>query len=251
MDEWKQEKVHELKEELRSGRINRREFVGLLTALGLSVSALGLAADRAAAAEGQAKSGYTIIINPNKCTGCLSCAEACAEKFMPEVDPEGAKQSINLEYARIRPMRFQYVDFVNVCQHCELIKWAEGSDHHPCETVCPTGALHTVQKGEGQKGLTGMGYMTVDRQRCLGLDNCGRCLEICEEQFGSGISFDPKERKAQVCTRCGGDPACVKACPEGALEFIPVLVNGRYYAQNPDDAAELQYRKLYNKARDL
>jgi Fe-S-cluster-containing hydrogenase component 2 len=250
MDTSPQEKAQELKEDLRSGKISRREFVRLMAALGASASAFGLSTGNAAAAE-EAKAGYTILINPSKCTGCMSCAMACAEKFMPDVDPEGAEQSINLEYSRIRPMRFQYVDFVNVCQHCELIKWAEGSDQHPCEAVCPTGALHTVQQGEGKDSYTGMGYMTVDRQRCLGLDNCGRCLEVCEEQFGSGISFDPKEKKAQVCTRCGGDPACVKACPEGALEFVPILVNGRYYAQNPDDAAELQYRKLYNLTRDL
>ena len=251
MDESRHQKAEELKEELRSGRLTRREFVRLMTALGLSASAMGLAADTAAAADDENKAGYTILVDPVKCTGCLSCALACAEKFMQEVDPEGAKQSINLEYSRIRPMRFQYVDFVNVCQHCELIKWAEGSDQHPCEAVCPTQALHTVHQGEGQDGYTGMGYMTVDRDRCLGLDTCGRCLEICEEQFGSGISFDPKEKKAQVCSRCGGDPACVKACPEGALQFVPILVNGRYYAHNPEDAAELQYRKLYNVAREL
>jgi Fe-S-cluster-containing hydrogenase component 2 len=251
MDGSKQERVQELKEDLWAGRISRRDFVRLMFALGVFASVPGLAVDKAAAAEGEAKAEHTIIVDPGKCTGCLSCALACAEKFMPEVDPEGAKQSINLEYARIRPMRFQYVDFVNVCQHCELIKWAEGADQHPCQAVCPTGALHTVQEGEGKEGYTGKGYLNVDRDKCLGLDACGRCLEICEEQFGSGVSFDPLEKKAQVCTRCGGDPACVQACPEGALEFIPVLVNGRYYAQNPDHAAELQYRKLYNQARDL
>jgi len=93
--------------------------------------------------------------------------------------------------------------------------------------------------------------MTVDRDRCLGINDCGRCLEVCEEQFGSGISFDPIEGKAQVCTRCGGDPECVKACPEGALAFIPVQVNGRYYANSPDHAAELLYKKMFNVEREL
>lgn len=260
MDESKKDQIGELKEELRKGRISRREFVRMMTAVGISASALCIMSDRSSAKESkkggrtsqpEAKAGYTIIVDPVKCTGCLACAVACAEKYMKEVAPEEAKNTINLEFSRIRPMRFQYVDFINICQYCELIMWAEGSDKHPCEAVCPTKAIHPVPEGEGKPGLTGMGYLTVDRDKCLGVDSCGRCLEICEEQFGSGISFDPIERKAQICTRCGGDPACVKACPENALEFKPVLVNGRYYAHTPDQAAELLYRKMYNVKRDL
>lgn len=259
MDESKKKQVEELREELQKGRINRREFVRMMTAVGLSATAFGAMMNTASAKEEEkkedkqpeGKSGHTIIVDPVKCTGCMACAVACADKYMQEVAPKAAKNTVNLEFARIRPMRFQYVDFVNVCQYCELIKWAEGSEKHPCEAVCPTQALHKVQEGEGKKGYTGMGYMTVDREKCLGLDSCGRCLEVCEEQFGSGISFDPVERKAQVCTRCGGDPECVKACPENALEFKPVLINGRYSAHTPDQAAELLYRKMYNIKRDV
>ncbi|MFW6414804.1 MAG: twin-arginine translocation signal domain-containing protein [Thermodesulfobacteriota bacterium] len=256
MTDFKQEKVSKLKQEYDRGAISRRDFIRLLTALGVSVSAVGMFSDSALAGEQgstpQPQENYTIVFDPTQCTGCLSCAVACADKFMQEIAPEQAKDSINLEFSRIRPMRFQFVDFVNICQYCELIKWAEGTSQHPCQAVCPTGAILTVDKGEGKKGYTGMGYMTVDREKCLGIQNCGRCLEVCEEQFGSGISFDPIEGKAQVCTRCGGDPECVKACPEqGALKFIPTLVNGRYYANQPDEAAELLYKKMYNKNRGL
>jgi len=250
------EQISELKSQFQKGAISRREFLRMLTALGISVSAAGVFMDAAAAAsdkteDSEPKSGYTILFDPDKCTGCMACAVACAEKHMKAIAPEEARHTINLEFSRIRPMRFQFVDFVNVCQYCELIKWAEGSEQHPCEAVCPTAALHRVKAGDGEEGLTGMGYMTVDRDRCLGINDCGRCLEVCEEQFGSGISFDPIEGKAQVCTRCGGDPECVKACPEGALAFIPVQVNGRYYANSPDHAAELLYKKMFNVEREL
>ena len=97
-----------------------------------------------------------------------------------------------------------------------------------------------------------MGYKWVDREKCLGLDKCWRCAEVCEEQFGSGISFDPIEKKAQVCSRCGGDPECVKACPEPlALQWVPALRNGRFNAQPPAALAELYYRKMFNARRDL
>jgi Fe-S-cluster-containing hydrogenase component 2 len=97
-----------------------------------------------------------------------------------------------------------------------------------------------------------MGYKWIDREKCLGKDKCIRCAEICEDQFASGISFDPIEKKAQSCSRCGGDPECVKVCPEPlALQFIPAMRNGRFHAQHPTAYAELLYRKMYSARRTL
>jgi Fe-S-cluster-containing hydrogenase component 2 len=149
-------------------------------------------------------------------------------------------------------MRFQYIDVVNVCTYCTLEEWAEGSTDNPCAEVCPEDAIYTVPEGEGKEGVYGMGYKWIDRDACLGLEKCWRCLEVCEDQFGSGISFDPIEQKAQSCSRCGGDPECVKACPEPlALQFVPVGRNGRYFANTPSDYAELLYGKIFNKRRKL
>jgi len=182
----------------------------------------------------------------------MLCAVACAEMWAAEIAPEETKDTVNLEFSVIRPMRFQYVDIVNVCTYCTLEQWAEGSSEHPCQVVCTEDAIITVPEGEGKEGLTGMGYKMIDRDKCLGLEACGRCLEVCEDQFGSGISFDPIEQKAQVCTMCGGSPVCVEVCPEpGALQFVPVQRNGRYYAHTPEAAAELLYMKMFNKRRDL
>ena len=192
-----------------------------------------------------------LLINPVKCTGCMLCAFACAEHWIKEEHPELAGETINLEFSRIRPMRFQYVDVVNVCYQCRLEPYAEGSDKHPCEQVCPTGALHTVPEGEGKEGYYGNGYLWVDKDKCLGIDKCGRCLEVCEEQFGSGISYDPITKKAQVCSMCGGMPVCADACPEGAIEVVAPGRNGRVYAEPPEAKAELYYMKLFGVRRDL
>jgi len=193
-----------------------------------------------------------LVFDPIACTGCLKCAVACAEKWATELFPEQTKNIVNLEFSRIRPMRSQYVDFPNVCWYCKLVKWAEGSDKAPCQQVCPEEAIVVVPEGEGKPGFTGMGYMTIDRDKCLGLDVCGRCLEVCEDQFGSGISYDPIEKKAQICTMCGGSPACVDACPEPlALQFVPVMRNGRYYALTPRGFFETLYKKMYNERREV
>jgi carbon-monoxide dehydrogenase iron sulfur subunit len=210
------------------------------------------AAAETPAAEVTYKTGYTLVADPVQCTGCMKCATACAEKYSKLLFPDQTKNTINLEFSRIRPMRFQYVDVVNFCYYCQLEPWAEGNNKFPCEAVCPQKAIVTVPEGEGSAGYYGMGYKWIDRALCLGLDKCWRCAEICEEQFGSGISFDPIEKKAQSCTRCGGDPECVKVCPEPlALQWVPVGRNGRYFAQPPTAMAELYYRKMYNVRRTL
>lgn len=204
------------------------------------------------AAEKQPLPGHMLVFDPVQCTGCLNCAVACAEKWAAEYFPNQTKNVINLEFSRIRPMRFQYVDVVNLCYHCQLIDWAEGASSAPCQQVCPQGAIVVVPEGQGKPGFTGMGYLDVDRKLCIGLDLCGRCLEICEQQFGSGVSFDPIEKKAQICSRCGGLPACVDVCPEPlALQFVPIMRNPRYYAHPPKQYAELLYLKMYAQRRDL
>ncbi len=139
----------------------------------------------------EAKAGYTLVFDPYRCTGCMKCAVACAEKWATELFPEETKDVVNLEFSRIRPTRFQYVDVVNVCSYCQLEPWAEGSDKFPCQAVCPEDAIVTVPEGEGKEGYYGMGYKWIDSEKCLGADKCWRCAEICEDQFGSGISFDP------------------------------------------------------------
>ena len=256
-----------------SGGISRREFLEM-TGTGIAGLVIGgvvgreafpkaapapeaeapaAAPEEAAAGEEPAyKAGYTLVFDPVQCTGCMKCAVACAEKWSTELFPEETKNTVNLEFSRIRPMRFQYVDVVNVCAYCNLEEWAEGSSDFPCAAVCPEEAIHTVAEGEGKEAYYGMGYKWIDRDKCLGADKCWRCAEICEDQFGSGISFDPIEKKAQVCSRCGGDPECVKACPEPlALQWVPASRNGRYFAHQPAAYAELLYRKMYNKRRTL
>jgi Fe-S-cluster-containing hydrogenase component 2 len=281
MSQQLHERISELQQQLSAGLITRRDFLRYAALLGVSVGAaeaLAACTPKPAptavpptkvpptavpptaipptaaaptapppAAQQQGVPGMTIMFEPTKCTGCLNCAVACAEKWAAEYFPNETKNVINLEFSRIRPMRFQYVDVINICQDCRLEKWAEGSTKAPCEQVCPTAALTVVPEGQGKAGFTGMGYLNVDRTLCTGLDLCGRCLEICEAQFASGVSYDPIEKKAQICSRCGGLPACVAACPEPlALQFYPKLVNGRSHAERPADLAESLYNRIYD-----
>jgi len=193
--------------------------------------------------------GYHIVVDYNRCTGCRLCEFECATKYQPDSVP-----GVNLEYSRIRPERFLQVDMPIHCNYCHLEEWVEGTTKHPCEIACPFAALQVVTDVK-EADKVGNGYRWVDESKCTGLEACGRCLEICEEQFGSGMVALPPDSagimKVVTCTMCAGKPACVNACPEQTLRFEPPQQDGRYYAQRPTDLAEMLYMKLYKLRRKL
>jgi anaerobic dimethyl sulfoxide reductase subunit B (iron-sulfur subunit) len=69
------------------------------------------------------------------------------------------------------------------------------------------------------------GIVTVNREKCLGRDNCGSCLEACPydaPQFGS--EENAKMQKCDLCTERwleGKKPVCVASCPTRALDAGP------------------------------
>ncbi len=177
-------------------------------------------------------------IDYTKCTGCDICAIECAIRHQPP-DLEG----INIQYSRIRNMRFTFVDIPNVCHYCALTEWSDGTTEMPCQYVCPSEAIVTVPDEETVPGYYGNGYKRVIPELCLGFDSCGKCTEICEQLFASGVIYTP-EGIAQVCTACAGQPVCVETCPEECLSFVNVIP-GRFHAENPAHLAEMLYYRMY------
>jgi anaerobic dimethyl sulfoxide reductase subunit B (iron-sulfur subunit) len=102
-----------------------------------------------------------------------------------------------------------FVAFLPVtCYHC-----AEPS----CAAACPIGAI-TKRDADG--------IVTLDREECLGKDECGLCLEACSyeaPQFGA-----EENAKMQKCDLCvdrwaeGKKPICVSSCPMYALDADPI-----------------------------
>ena len=146
-------------------------------------------------------------------------------------------------------MRFTFVDIPNVCYYCGLTEWSDGTTEMPCEYVCPTDAIETVPDEETVPGYYGNGYKRVNADLCLGFDSCGKCSEICEQLFGSGVIYTP-EGIAEVCTMCAGQPTCAEACPEDCLRFVK-CVPGRFHAMDPTQLAEMLYSSMYSVRRKL
>lgn len=155
-----------------------------------------------------------IVVNERRCLGCKSCELACAMAHtragslvealaggeLPQsriyveplgAAPEGAGGDVPLSQLCM-PLQ---------CRHCE---------DAPCMAVCPCGAVYREPDG---------GPVVLDPERCIG---CKFCIVACP----FGVIALSRDGKAVVkCDRCkerveGGElPACVEACPTGAIEF--------------------------------
>jgi carbon-monoxide dehydrogenase iron sulfur subunit len=146
--------------------------------------------------------GKSIVTDIEKCMACRACEIACAlahseSKVLEEALAETPKpqRRVTVESAGGFAVPMQ-------CRHCE---------DAPCIAVCPTGAIHRHQANDP---------VLIDRDKCIG---CKFCLAVCP--FGAiDITRDGTAVvKCDLCierTRAGEEPACVEACPTGALGLV-------------------------------
>lgn len=130
--------------------------------------------------------GKVVIVEPMKCTGCLSCMITCSSIN------EGIGD-LNISRIKVTPFRDEGFFVPGVCQQCEIPY---------CALVCPVNALTKDSETRVVK---------VEKNKCIG---CKMCLMGCP--FGSMTFVGSTSAK---CNTCGGNPACVKVCRWGALEY--------------------------------
>lgn len=160
---------------------------------------------------------YGILVDLNRCTGCMTCVIACKEENLTrpnvwwnkvlEVESESLGHIIYFRYA---------------CMHC---------DNPPCVEACPEQAIYKRPDG----------IVLIDHEKCKGH---GECIKACP--YGV-IDINPDEDyfrehqvpyeetadfyrkhplgKSSTCTLCvhrieqGKEPACVETCPSRAMVF--------------------------------
>ncbi|EEB72947.2 4Fe-4S dicluster domain-containing protein [Thermococcus sp. AM4] len=142
----------------------------------------------------------TVYIDPSKCMGCRACEMACAIEHSMSKTLFGAIQ----EKPKPKPrLKVVVADFFNVpmrCQHCE---------DAPCMKACPTGAISKTEEG----------FVVLNPNMCIG---CLMCVMACP--FGHP-KYEPEYKVVLKCDSCverireGKLPACVEACPTGAMKF--------------------------------
>ncbi|WP_025917449.1 NADH-dependent phenylglyoxylate dehydrogenase subunit beta [Herminiimonas sp. CN] len=134
----------------------------------------------------------TIAFKADLCDGCNACMTACAD-----VKGGSSDASNPLKNARIQIVADEADGYgLALCRQCGDPK---------CVSNCPAGAL--TKNGSS-------GVIDWDGGKCV---NCLLCTVGCS--YG-GIAHNVAEGHVVKCDTCGGDPACVKACPTGALKYL-------------------------------
>lgn len=154
------------------------------------------------------------LIDVSKCIGCRSCQIAC--KQWNELPAMFSINSGNYQNPPdLQANTWTLVRFQEVSDKKESIKWLfrkDGCMHctdATCVNLCPAGArFHTAS-----------GAVGTDNEKCVG---CQSCVVACP--FGKP-RYSEERNKAYKCKLCTErvekklPPACVKACPTGALAF--------------------------------
>ena len=155
------------------------------------------------------------LYDDSKCTACRGCQLAC-KQWNGLKAGQTANTGTYQNPPSLQPntyMMIHYQDYVDpkgdvkwlfrkeACMHCT---------NAACVTVCPSGALYYNKE-----------FKTVglNHDKCIG---CKECVAACPFEVPR---YDTKTEKVYKCDMCesritnGLDPACVKACPTGALKW--------------------------------
>ena len=159
-----------------------------------------------------------IVSDPDRCLGCKSCELACAMAHCGMGALAEAVRSGARPQTRVHVEPCGEFGAPIQCHHCE---------DAPCTAVCPTGAI-TRESPDAP--------VLLNQAACIG---CKYCMLVCP--FGA-ISISPEGRAMLKCDLCVertsecDEPACVSACPTGALKFEEI---NEWLAQRRRRGAEL------------
>ncbi len=137
-----------------------------------------------------------------RCTGCYTCTVACKDWHDVPAGPASWMRVATIERGKYPHPFLAYM--ASPCFHCAK---------PACVEACPVNAI-TKRKEDG--------IVVVDREKCLGKDQCELCLEACSyksPQFGA-----EENAKMQKCDFCvdrwaeGKKPICIAGCPMRALD---------------------------------
>lgn len=158
---------------------------------------------------------WGMLVDTTKCaTGCDACVSACnTENGINETMEDARQGSQWIRKIDLKdPKNGRTHSLPMMCQHCA---------EPPCVDVCPTGA--SMKRADG--------IVLVDRHICIG---CRYCMMACPYKARSLVHQPLTMQNPEVprgqgcvesCTFCvqrvdkGMKPACVEACPEGAMLF--------------------------------
>jgi Fe-S-cluster-containing dehydrogenase component len=152
-----------------------------------------------------------VLVDTTRCVGCRGCEAACAEANDLPAPPEG--DQVLSQRRDTTTTAFTVVNRSDApgggdrfgkkqCMHCLA---------PACASACPVRALNKLPTGP----------VTYDASKCMG---CRYCMVACPFDVPR-YEYEALAPRVRKCTFCaprqalGLPPACVEACPSGALTF--------------------------------
>jgi formate dehydrogenase iron-sulfur subunit len=187
-------------------KISRRRALKLLAAASVSAAIVPVGK-----AFGETKR-YAKLADTFRCIGCKRCMSACKRWNKLEMDryelitdrntdlTANSWVVVNLRADSQNTTQRHYQHWA--CQHCE---------RPACAGVCPVTAIRKLPQGP----------VVINENKCIG---CRYCYQACPFKIPR---FDFAKRVTRKCHLCYNrtpllnymKPACVAACPAGALSF--------------------------------
>ena len=217
--------------------IDRRHFLKIAGLVGVGIAAKPIfdilspaqAQDSDHIGEAHSEMHLAMIVQPKLCPeDCTACIEACHTTHnVPDIETKrqqikwiqkvGFKGAFGEEPPEFLEHELEHMQFPVLCNHCSS---------PACVRVCPTRA--TFKRKDG--------IVLMDYHRCIG---CRFCVAACPYGARSlnwknpvphikNVNPDFPTRTRGVVEKCnfcaerlakGLQPACVEACPNGALVF--------------------------------